>query len=127
MKFEDWRKYSPMSEDEVRTLVTAIYSHDSKLGGNVRGVTPLAVDCWGNSAAELGWTLAPALAAVEAYYDPAALPLIEWKGGGEADGKPRPILPFDISNHIRMTEQLEEGRGRVDREGGVLTCLVSTR
>lgn len=106
MKFEEWRNYSLMSEDEVRTLVAAIYSHDHKLGGQIRKVTPLAVDCWGNSAADLGWTLGPALAAVEAYYDPAALPLVEWRGGGEADGKPRPILPHDISNHIRMMEQL---------------------
>jgi hypothetical protein len=97
-----------MSRAEVRELVAAIYAHDSDLGGNIREVNDVAIDVWGNSAAAGMWTLAPALAAVEAFYDLGDGSVVEWRGGGEADGSPRPVLPPDITSHIRMAEQLGE-------------------
>lgn len=108
MRFDEWEHHCLMSRAEVRELVTAIYSHDPELGGNIRTVDDTGIDCWGNSAAIGLWTLGPALAAVEAFYDQGDGAIVRWRGGGEADGSPRPVLPPDITSYIRMREQLEE-------------------
>lgn len=92
---EDWETYSPMTRDDVRTLVERIARRH---GSEQLLANPFAVWAWGVQSALGNWDTPTALAAVDAFY--AAEPRAVWVGDGPEAGEPRPVLPGDITEFV---------------------------
>lgn len=90
-----------MTTQDIRDLLAEIAQHDGRV------IDDVAVYAWGEQARRGGWDRETAIDAVRAFYAWTAEVPVRWLGG-ERDGEPRPVLPYDIHTFTQMRRLMQE-------------------